>query len=68
MIVENLKPAAGSQVGAERHRPRMTIDVAFQLDAQANHWVPAEMKELYVKATEQVTCKAKYTNVRLIEK
>jgi hypothetical protein len=66
MIVENLKPAAGSQADAERYRPRMTIDVAFRLDAQLGRWVPVEMKELYVKATEQVTCKARYSDFRIL--
>jgi hypothetical protein len=68
MIVENLKPSTGSQSDHERYRPRMTIDVAFQHDATVNLWVPTEMKELYVKATEQVSCKAKYTNFRVIGK
>lgn len=68
MIVENLKPSGGSQADHERYRLRMTIDVAFQRDAALNLWVPTEMKELYVKATEQVSCKAKYTNYRVIGK
>jgi hypothetical protein len=68
MIVENLKPSVGSQTDQERYRPRMTIDVVFQHDPTLDLWVPVEMKELYVKATEQVSCKAKYSNFRLIQK
>jgi hypothetical protein len=68
MIVENLKPSAGSQTDQERYRPRMTIDVTYQHDEKLDLWVPVEMKELYVKATEQESCKAKYTNFRVIGK
>ena len=67
MIVENLKASPNaSQADAERYRPRITIDTAWARDPALKIWVPVEMNELYVKATEQVTCKARYSNFRLI--
>jgi hypothetical protein len=66
MIVENLKPARGSQADAERYRPRITIDVAYRADAALSIWVPVEMKELYEKSSEKVICTATYSNFRRI--
>jgi hypothetical protein len=66
MIVENVKPARGSQADAERYRPRITIDVTYRADATLSVWVPVEMKELYEKATEKVVGTATYSNFRRI--
>jgi len=66
MIAENTKSIDGSRSGSEAFRPRITIDVAYKKDPALQVWVPAEMKQLYVKAVEQVTCTAKYSNVRVL--
>jgi hypothetical protein len=66
MIAENVKPVDGTRSGTEAFRPRITVDVVYQKDNALNVWVPVEMKQLYVKAVEQVTCTAKYSNVRVI--
>ena len=66
IIVENTTPAQGSMKDTEGFRPRFTIDVVYKLDPALKAWVPVEMKRLWVKATEQVTCEAKYSRFRLI--
>jgi len=66
MIAENTKSIDGSRSGTEAFRPRIIIDVSYQKDQGLQVWVPVEMKQLYAKAVEQVTCTAKYSNFRVI--
>jgi len=66
MIAENVVPAVGTRSGTEVFRPRIIIDVTYQNEPTLNVWLPSEMKQLYVKAVEQVTCTARYSNFRVI--
>jgi len=66
MIAENTKSLDGTRSGTEVFRPRIIIDVTYKYEPTLKVWVPLEMKQLYVKAAEQVTCAAKYSNFRLI--
>jgi hypothetical protein len=44
--------------------PRIQIEVTYGLDPALNIWVPTEMKELYDRQIEVVTCTATYSAYR----
>lgn len=47
--------------------PRIEIEVTYGQDSKLDMWVPVEMKELYDRQVEVVTCTANYSNFRRFE-
>jgi hypothetical protein len=47
--------------------PRIEIEVIYRHEPKLDMWVPVEMKELYDRQVEVVTCTATYSNFRRFE-
>lgn len=69
LIVDSLDAFEDMKKRPERYAsfPRIQIDVTFGQDARLNLWVPLEMRELYDRQGDVVTCTATYSTFRRFE-
>ncbi len=69
VIVDALDAFPDMKEHPERYAafPRIQIEVTYGLDARLAMWVPVEMKELYERQPEMVSCTATYSNFRRFE-